>query len=287
MNDSKTYYYTKISEAIAYLEQNFTQQPSLDQIAKEIGMSPFHFQKLFSEWVGISPKKYLQYISVSYAKKLLKEKTLASTAHEIGLSGTGRLHDLFVNIEAMTPGEFKKGAKTIAIDYEFYDTLFGEILIASTSKGICHIGFIENKKETMEDLVRRFPFALIKQAENEHQEKVLPFFHADWNNLEQVKLHLKATPFQLKVWCALLKIKRGELSCYGDIAQQIGNPNASRAVGTAIGSNPIAYLIPCHRVIQSTGVFGNYFWGNIRKRTMLGWEIADSKKHEKDEEFDL
>jgi len=276
MNDSKAYYYKKVAEALGYLEQNFTDQPELEQIADYVNISLFHFQKIFSEWVGVSPKKYLQFLSVNYAKELLKQNTLSATAYEVGLSGTGRLHDMFVNIEGMSPGEYKKGGRKLEIQYNFNESNFGNILVASTNKGICHIGFIDDEAAAVNDLSKRFPLAEIVQQENELQQSVLPIFNADWNKLEQIKLHLKATPFQLKVWEALLKIPRGSVSCYGEIAQQIGNPKASRAVGTAIGSNPIAYLIPCHRVIQANGNFGNYYWGSVRKKAMIAWEMSET-----------
>jgi AraC family transcriptional regulator of adaptative response/methylated-DNA-[protein]-cysteine methyltransferase len=274
MENSNSYYYKKVEEALLYLENNFTLQPNLEQIAQNVHTSPFHFQKIFTEWVGVSPKKYLQYLSVNHAKGLLKENTLSATAYELGLSSTGRLHDLFVNIEGMTPGEYKKGGKTLTINYIFADSYFGKILIASTDIGVCHIGFADDEILALADLKKRFPFAQINRQENANHQPVLSVFNADWNNLSTIKLHLKGTKFQLQVWNALLQIPKGRLASYGDIAEKIGNPKASRAVGTAIGNNPIAYLIPCHRVIQANGTFGNYHWGSVRKKAILGWEFA-------------
>ena len=278
MDNTRQYYYDKVAEAIKYLETNFTQQPSLDVIAEQVGISPFHFQKIFTEWVGVSPKKYLQFISLNHAKQLLNHQTVADAAYDIGLSGTGRLHDMFVNIEGMTPGEYKNGGKKLHINYKFSQSYFGELLIASTEKGICHIGFSDELSNSVDALHHRFPNANILQKEDEIQNAALSFFNADWNNLSQIKLHLKGTEFQLKVWDALLKIPMGDLSTYGEIAQHIGNAKASRAVGTAIGSNPIAYLIPCHRVIQASGNTGQYHWGSTRKKAMIAWEAAKTER---------
>ncbi|NOQ24937.1 MAG: methylated-DNA--[protein]-cysteine S-methyltransferase [Bacteroidales bacterium] len=274
MENTKEYYYNKVANAIEYLESNFIKQPTLDDIAKQVHISPYHFQKIFTEWVGVSPKKYLQFLSIRHAKQILNHQTLAETANNTGLSGTGRLHDMFVNIEGMTPGEYKNGGKKLAINYNFSESYFGKILIASTTKGICHIGFSGEGKIAISDLSRRFPNALIYNRNDEIQNSALAFFNADWNNLSEIKLHLKGTEFQLKVWDALLKIPMGSLSTYGEIAQHIGKPKASRAVGTAIGNNPIAQLIPCHRVIQASGNSGQYYWGSVRKKAMIGWEAA-------------
>lgn len=274
MENTKQYYYNKVAETIKYLEENFTNQPSLNAIAEQVHISPFHFQKIFTNWVGVSPKKYLQFISLNYAKQILKTKNLAHTAYETGLSGTGRLHDMFVNVEGMTPGEYKNGGAKLDINYSFSESYFGKVLIASTAKGICYISFSEEEHDSLNALNDKFPNATILQRNDEIQNSALSFFNADWNQLSQIKLHLKGTAFQLKVWDALLKIPMGELSTYSNIAQHIGNPKASRAVGTAIGSNPIAYLIPCHRVIQASGNHGQYHWGTVRKKAMIAWEAS-------------
>jgi AraC family transcriptional regulator of adaptative response/methylated-DNA-[protein]-cysteine methyltransferase len=270
--------YRKIEEAIGYLYQNFRQQPTLETIAEKVHLSPFHFQRLFSDWAGVSPKKFIQYLSVEYAKSILNDKqaTLFDAAYETGLSGTGRLHDLFVKIEGMTPGEFKNGGENLTINYSYAQTPFGNILVASTPKGICHIGFADDEKTAFKVLQQSFPNALFHQILDLNQQNALLIFTHDWQKLHQIKLHLKGTDFQLKVWESLLKIPMGKLSTYGKIAQQIQKPTASRAVGTAIGDNPVAFLIPCHRVIQSTGVFGQYHWGSNRKTAMIGWEAAQS-----------
>ena len=274
MNEQEKINYDRIAEAIDYIKQNFKDQPNLDEVAEKVNMSPFHFQRLFTEWAGTSPKKFLQFISIEHAKKILTENkaTLFETAYETGLSGTSRLHDLFVNIEGMSPAEYKNGGKSLVINYSFAETPFGNIIVASTQKGICHMAFNEDEFQSLEDLKSRFPNAVFSQKLDLLQQNALFIFQNDWSKLSEIKLHLKGTDFQLKVWETLLKIPMGKLSTYGEIAKQIENPNASRAVGTAIGSNPVAFLIPCHRVIQSTGAFGGYMWGNTRKTAIIGWE---------------
>jgi len=268
--------FERITKAIGYIQTHFKTQPRLEEVAEKIHLSPFHFQKLFTEWAGVSPKKFLQYITVAHAKKMLKEKqvTLFNAAFETGLSGTGRLHDLFINIEGMTPGEYKNGGENLSINYSFAESPFGNMLVASTAKGICHIAFVDDEKEALNELQVLFPRATYRQMVDLTQQNVLYIFTHDWSKLNQIKLHLKGTDFQLKIWESLLKIPMGQLATYGKIARQIDKPGASRAVGTAIGDNPVAFLIPCHRVIQSTGVFGQYHWGSIRKTAMIGWEAA-------------
>lgn len=270
--------FSRIEEAISYINNNFKAQPGLEEIAKKIHLSPFHFQRLFTEWAGVSPKKFLQYISVEYAKNILKDKqaTLFDAAYETGLSGTSRLHDLFIKIEGMTPGEFKNGGENLSINYSYAESPFGDIMVASTPKGICHMAFADDETEALRKLQNNFPNAQFRQMVDLIQQNALYIFTHDWSKLNKIKLHLKGTDFQLKVWEALLKIPMGQLSTYGSIANKIENPNASRAVGSAIGSNPVAFLIPCHRVIQSTGAFGQYMWGVARKTAMIGWEGAKS-----------
>ena len=279
MSEQENINYNRIAAAIDYIQTHFKQQPDLDEVAKRIHLSPFHFQRLFTEWAGVSPKKFLQYTSIQYAKNMLKDQqaTLFDAAYETGLSGTGRLHDLFIKIEGMTPGEFKNGGENLFINYSYAETPFGNILVASTNKGICYMAFADDEKEALINLQNHFPKARFKQMLDIMQQNALYIFTHDWSKLHQIKLHLKGTDFQLKVWETLLKIPMGQLSTYGNIAAQIKNPNASRAVGTAIGSNPVAFLIPCHRVIQSTGTFGGYMWGPVRKTAIIGWEAAQTK----------
>ncbi len=277
MNVQEEINYNRIAEAITYLKANFTKQPDLYEVAEEVHLSPFHFQRLFSEWAGTSPKKFLQYISIEHAKKLLKENgvTLFDAAYETGLSGTGRLHDLFIKIDGMTPAEYKNGGSNLFINYSFAESPFGNLLVASTPKGICYMAFYEKDEMAAFALLQKYlPNAKFSQKTDLIQQNALFIFQNDWSKLNQIKLHLKGSTFQLKVWETLLKIPMGKFSTYGAIAKQIDNPNASRAVGTAIGSNPVAFLIPCHRVIQSSGVFGGYMWGATRKTALLGWEGA-------------
>ncbi|MDQ6470516.1 methylated-DNA--[protein]-cysteine S-methyltransferase [Flavobacterium sp. LHD-80] len=276
MNTQETINYNRIAEAIDYIKANFKDQPNLDEVAEKVHLSPFHFQRLFSEWAGTSPKKFLQYTSLEHAKKLLKENqaTISETAFETGLSGTSRLHDLFVNIEGMTPAEYKNGGKNLEINYSFAESPFGNIIVSSTQKGVCFMAFAESEEIGFNDLKHKFPNATFSRKLDLAQQNALFIFQNDWSKLSEIKLHLKGTDFQLKVWETLLKIPMGQLSTYGTIAHQIQKPNASRAVGTAIGSNPVAFLIPCHRVIQSSGIFGGYMWGNTRKTAIIGWEGA-------------
>jgi AraC family transcriptional regulator of adaptative response/methylated-DNA-[protein]-cysteine methyltransferase len=276
MSDQETLNYNRIADAIGYIKQNFKEQPNLDDVAEKVHLSPFHFQRLFSDWAGTSPKKFLQYISVEHAKKMLKDNqtTLFEAAYETGFSGTSRLHDLFINIEGMTPAEYKNGGKNLVINFSFAESPFGNLIVASTNKGICYMAFGDDEPEALDELITNFPNATFNRKLDMAQQNALFIFQNDWSKLSQVKLHLKGTDFQLKVWQSLLKIPMGQLSTYGSIATQIEKPNASRAVGTAIGSNPVAFLIPCHRVIQSTGIFGGYMWGTTRKTAIIGWEGA-------------
>nr|WP_299340153.1 methylated-DNA--[protein]-cysteine S-methyltransferase [Allomuricauda sp.] len=276
MNAQQNLNYHRIAEAIEYIKSNFREQPNLDEVASKVHLSQFHFQRLFSEWAGTTPKKFLQYISIGHAKRLLKDQnaTLFDTAFETGLSGTGRLHDLFINIEGMTPAEYKNGGKNLLINYSFAESPFGNLIVASTSKGICHMAFEEDETTALNNLRQKFPNATFQRKLDLMQQNALFIFQKDWNELSTIKLHLKGTDFQLKVWETLLRVPMGQLSTYGDIARQIEKPKASRAVGTAIGSNPVAFLIPCHRVIRSSGDIGGYMWGNTRKTAIIGWESA-------------
>lgn len=267
--------FERITKAIHFIKGNFKQQPELDEVAGHIHLSPFHFQRLFKEWAGVSPKKFLQYISIEYSKQLLDKKlSLADVSFETGLSGTSRLHDLFINIEGMTPGEYKNAGENLVINYSHAETPFGDVLIASTVKGICHLSFINNRAEAIQELQQSFQQASFVQKTDILQQNALKIFSYDWSDLQQIKLHLKGTEFQLKVWQALLQIPSGYADTYSGIADKINLPKASRAVGTAIGNNPVAFLIPCHRVIRSTGITGEYRWHSDRKTALLGWEAA-------------
>jgi len=266
--------FERIAMAIEYISNHFREQPDLDKVAEKVNLSPFHFQRLFTEWAGVSPKKFVQYMSISYAKEILRENTLLDVAYETGLSGSGRLHDLFISIEGMTPGEYKNGGENLLIRYSYDDSPFGKILIASTSKGICYMAFEINEDSALQELHSLFPNAgFIHQSDILHQI-ALSFVKNYDRKDNKIKLHLKGTPFQLKVWEALLKIPPGRLTSYGTIARNINHPGSSRAVGSAIGDNPVALLIPCHRVIQQSGIFGQYHWGATRKKAIIAWEAA-------------
>lgn len=269
--------YERIAAAIRFIKENRQEQPRLETIAGYVHMSPAHFQRMFQEWAGISPKNFLQYLNVEYAKRILKQThaSLFDTACEVGLSGTGRLHDLFVNIEGMTPGEYKNGGQALRINYSFAETPFGQVMVASTDKGICHLAFVdEGEEEALGSLKQLFPNAAYTQCPDRKQEDALSVFNRDWSKPDEIKLHLKGTSFQLKVWETLLKIPAGGLTTYADLATKSGHEGACRAVGTAIGRNPVAFLIPCHRVIKATGDIGNYHWGEVRKEAIIGWEAA-------------
>lgn len=268
--------YRRIAQAIAYVQANFKEQPSLEKIAAQVHLSPAHFQRMFTEWAGTSPKKFLQYISVEHAKKMLKvdRASLFDTTLETGLSSTSRLHDLFVNIEGMTPAEYKNGGENLHINYSFSESPFGMMVTAATAKGLCYMAFEEHEGKAWENLKEAFPHASFLQKMDLLQQRALAIFQRDSRGLEDIKLHLKGTAFQLKVWECLLRIPQGALSTYARIAEQIGSPKAPRAVGTAIGNNPVAFLIPCHRVIQSSGTFGGYKWGMTRKTAIIAWESA-------------
>lgn len=269
--------YERIAAAIRFIKENRQEQPRLETIAGHVHMSPAHFQRMFQEWAGISPKNFLQYLNVEYAKRILKQThaSLFDTACEVGLSGTGRLHDLFVNIEGMTPGEYKNGGQALRINYSFAETPFGQVMVASTDKGICYLAFVdEGEEEALGSLKQLFPNAAYTQCPDRKQEDALSVFNRDWSKPDEIKLHLKGTSFQLKVWETLLKIPAGGLTTYADLATKSGHEGACRAVGTAIGRNPVAFLIPCHRVIKATGDIGNYHWGEVRKEAIIGWEAA-------------
>ncbi|WP_373072292.1 methylated-DNA--[protein]-cysteine S-methyltransferase [Zeaxanthinibacter enoshimensis] len=268
--------YQRVEKAIDYIRKNFREQPSLDEVAEVVNLSPAHFQRLFTNWAGVSPKKFTQFLSLEYAKQLLGEKdmTLFDAADQAGLSGTGRLHDLFLKIEGMTPGEYRKGGSTLQIHYQFYESVFGKVLIASTGKGICQVLFTENEESALEQLRKSFSKAQLEQKTESIHLEAISQFRGDPENATSLPLHLKGTPFQLKVWQALLRIPEGEVRTYSQVAAEIQMPKASRAVGSAIGSNPVGFLIPCHRVIQSSGALGGYRWGVNRKSAILGWEAS-------------
>jgi AraC family transcriptional regulator, regulatory protein of adaptative response / methylated-DNA-[protein]-cysteine methyltransferase len=269
--------YHRIAQAIDYLKLNYKRQPTLDEAAEHVNLSPFHFQRMFKDWAGVTPKAFLQYLSVEHAKAILKEQqaSLFDAAFETGLSGTGRLHDLFIKVEGMTPGEYKNGGRDLQINYSFVESPFGTLIVASTPKGICHMAFADAGDDAaFADLKERFPNATYQQLTDKIQQNAIFIFTQDWDKLSEIKLHLKGTPFQLKVWETLLKVPMGGLTTYAQLAGKVDNHKASRAVGSAVAGNPVALLIPCHRVIKSTGEIGQYHWGSPRKTAIIGWEAA-------------
>lgn len=268
--------YGRIESAIHFIRENMKSQPSLEQIAGHVNMSSLHFLSTFQEWAGVSPKQFRQYLNAEYAKHILKKTDayLSETASETGLSGTGRQNDPFVSIEAMTTDEYRNGGENLSINYSFAESPFGEIFIASTRKGICCLEFTSDRKESVKALSAKFPNAKYNNKEDDFQRNALSVFTRKRTRPEEIKLHLKGTEFQLRVWNALLHIPAGGMASYSGIAAKIKNDRASRAVGTAIGGNPVAFIIPCHRVIRSDGDFGNYRWGTDRKAAILGWEAS-------------
>lgn len=275
MNESQQEQYRRIAKAIRFIISARAQNPTLEEIAAAAHYSPFHFQKIFSEHTGISPKKFLQYLNISHAQSLFSgDLPLDALSRESGLSGNSRLHELFISIEAMTPAEFRKGGAALNIRYSFLDTPFGQVIVASTPKGICHLAFCIDPTLALSELRSRFPAALYSEETTEtHLQAIQPICTAI-EAKAPIHLHIKGSPFQLKVWEALLKIPTGYLTSYGQIAKHTGDAKASRAAGTAIGANPIAYLIPCHRVIRSSGLLGGYRWGLDCKEALLAWEKA-------------
>lgn len=274
MND-----YERIARVIRYLDDSHIEQPDLATLAERAGLSQFHFHRLFSNWAGVTPKDFLQCLTVAHAKELLREgESILDVALESGLSGPGRLHDLCVNLEAASPGELKSGGAGWTISSGFADSPFGKCLIAESPRGICHLSFIESEDEEsgLASLQTDWPKAKLRRNDAAVAQIVPKIFArpADSNSQPNLRAFVRGTPFQVRVWRALLQVQAGSLVSYGRLAEVIGQPAASRAVGTAVGQNPLAYLIPCHRVIRETGVVGKYRWGQVRKRAILAWESS-------------
>ena len=267
--------YQRIEQAIQYLHQNFLRQPELDEVAENVHLSPYHFQRIFTEWAGISPKKFLQYLTTGYLKERLQlSKNIEEAAGEAGLSSQSRVYDLFTTLEAMTPGEYKERGAGIRIEYGFHETPFGNALIGVTDRGICWLSFLVSDQEGRQAL-EEMKASWYNSVFHCDQELTKVFVEKIFGQRKD-KLHLfvKGTNFQVKVWEALLRIPPGVLTTYQDIASRISNPKALQAVGSAVGSNAIAYLIPCHRVIRKDGILGDYRWTPARKKLMIGWEMA-------------
>lgn len=271
--------YSRIERAIHYLEDHAGMQPGLNEVAEQVGLSPYHFQRVFKKWTGISPKRYLQFLTVENAKKLLdRSAPVLETAYDVGLSGAGRLHDLFVSVETVTPGQYKSGGAGVQIRYGFHQTPFGRALFAITGNGITDLMFVGDDGEgnILVELRRKWRAAFIEEDETATGEVAGQIFGP---NLQQgkgdgINLILRGTNFQIKVWLALLCIPEGSVVSYSDVAGSIGRPDAVRAVAGAVGSNPIAWLIPCHRVLRRSGELGGYRWGVTRKKIMLAKELA-------------
>jgi AraC family transcriptional regulator of adaptative response/methylated-DNA-[protein]-cysteine methyltransferase len=271
--------YQRIEQAIRYLEENFKRQPALEEVAEKIHVSSFHFQRMFTEWAGISPKRFLQFLTIDFLKEKLQEsKNLVEAAEAAGLSSQSRVYDLFTTLEAVTPQEYKQRGAGIRIEYGFHATPFGTCLIGITERGICWLSFLTNDQDP------RFELEQMKHHWNnsifhEHHLLTQTFVEKIFSDkAPSQKLHLfvKGTNFQVKVWEALLRIPTGNLTTYQDIALSVNNPRALQAIGSAVGSNHIAYLIPCHRVIRKDGILGEYRWSSVKKKSIIGWEMAKS-----------
>ena len=276
--------YDQIRRAIAYLSERSEQQPSLEQLADHIGLSAAHAQKLFKRWCGLSPKEFVQAITIDRARELLgAAASVLETAHEVGLSGGGRLHDLFVTHEAMTPGDYKRRGEGLEVAYGFHPSPFGEALVLATDRGVAGLAFVnedagESRAEALTDMTRRWPLAIFTEntaATAKHARRI--FDPTAWIAEQPVRLVLIGTDFEVRVWECLLRIPMGHAVSYGDIARHLGQPTASRAVGTAVGRNPISFVVPCHRVLRGDGNLGGYHWGLTRKRALIGWETGRVK----------
>lgn len=277
MPDDNSYHFNVMRRAIDAIDAAEGRQISLDELAGALGMSPAHFQRVFSRWVGVSPKKYQQYLTLDHAKALLSDRfTTLGAAHEAGLSGPGRLHDLFLRWEAMSPGEYARAGEGLTIFWGWFESPFGPALVMGTDRGICGIAFSADTgpDAAMADLTSRWPNARFVEDPNALDAWVKNAFRLGGDGKDRTPLHLIGAPFQIKVWEALLRIPSGHVTTYSEIAQSIGNPRAVRAVGTAVGRNPISWLIPCHRALRKSGALGGYHWGLPVKRALLAWEGA-------------
>ena len=273
--------YQRIETAIRFIEENFRSRPTLDQIAARVHLSRFHFDRLFKGWAGISPIQFLGYLTLDYTKrKLAESRSLLDAALGAGMSGPSRLHDLFVTFEAMTPGEFKRMGAGLEIRYGFHPSPFGSCLIARTNRGICHLGFADggSRPDALAHLMLAWPDATFVESQTDTRMITDRIFNSEpVEGSRPFHLQLKGTNFQINVWRALLNIPAGSFVTYQDIASYIGRPRAFRAVANAIAINPVAYLIPCHRVIAKSGLIHRYRWGAARKKAMVGWEAAGAK----------
>jgi AraC family transcriptional regulator of adaptative response/methylated-DNA-[protein]-cysteine methyltransferase len=268
--------YERIERAIRYMEENYQHQPGLKELARGTGLSEFHFQRLFRRWAGISPKRFVQYLTAGHAVRMLREsRTNLEAAYDSGLSGGGRLHDLLVNFHAVTPGELKRAGAGLTIQYGFHSSPFGECLIAVTARGICHLGFVSaDRRAATAELAAEWPRARLEEAPRVTAPLTRRLFTRINSHAPGIDLHMRGTNFQIKVWEALLRIPTGGVVSYEDLARHIHAPRAVRAVANAVAHNPVAFLIPCHRVIRKSGALGGYRWGETRKKALLAWEAA-------------
>lgn len=273
--------YDLVRRAIAFLSAKWEEQPSLERLAAHLGLSPAHTQRLFKRWCGLSPKEFVQAVTIDHARNLLSgSASVLDAAHEVGLSGGGRLHDLFIDHEAMTPGDFKRRGEGLDIAYGFHDTPFGEALILATDRGVAGLAFVDEDKgqsraEALADMTSRWPRAQFVEAPERTAAHATRIFNpAKWSAEQPVRLVLIGTDFEIRVWQALLRIPMGRAVTYADIARHLGHPTASRAVGSAVGRNPISFVVPCHRVLRGDGQLGGYHWGLTRKRALIGWETG-------------
>lgn len=265
--------FERIARAIAYIDEHWREQPRLEAIARQLHLSPFHFERLFQKWAGITPKAYIQHITGTVAKQQLAQKSsILETSLTVGLSGPSRLHDLIVKLEAMTPAEAARGGAGVEIDFGVVPTPFGLMLAGSTARGVCHLAFVESAAESAARAELRHSWPAAKLTWNLPATEALAAQIWPASRARPIRLWVRGTAFQLQVWRALLKLGRAEQTSYGALAQAIDQPKAARAVGAAVGANPIAWLIPCHRVLRAGGALGGYHWGTERKRAMLSWE---------------
>lgn len=269
--------YQRIAKAIQFIQSRADEQPSLQDVASAVHLSEFHLQRLFSRWAGVSPKRFLQLLTLEHAKKQLRaDADVLTASHKVGLSGSSRLHDLFVNLEAVTPGEYKAKGRGIQIAYGFHNSPFGECLIAQTQRGVSFLGFVEDNERdiAIEDMRSRWPEAEFIENSNATRPTIETIFAPAKSGSESLNLLVRGTNFQVQVWKGLLQIPAGQVTSYSAIARWLGKPGASRAVGSAVGSNPVSWLIPCHRVLRNDGGLGGYHWGETRKNALLAWEAA-------------
>lgn len=269
--------YARISDAIAFIASQVERQPTLDEIAAHVHLSPFHFQRLFSRWAGVTPKRYLQVLTLERAKALLQEsRSLLEVADTLGLSSGSRLYDHFVQLEAVTPGEYKQRGAGLVIDHGVHDTPFGQAFVALTPRGVCNFSFLDEKtpEAPLAALAQRWPAAVLREAPSRTQEVIHTMFDGSKTPDRPISLHVSGTNFQISVWRALLEIPPARVVSYAQVASAVGNPKAARAVGLAVGANPVALMIPCHRVIQQNGKLGGYHWGETRKQAIHAWEAA-------------